>query len=218
MCDLAETSREHAPPSSFFPETKIIGRDLRRNLVTVPSCDLHNSSKSKDDEFLRSVILMSEKNNAAGKHLFFGKLLRAVKRSPLTYGSFFLDKGTIGQGKDRVLQLDRDRFDRCIDHIARALFFDCYKRKWLLPISVTSPNFFGRIQSDSIIPHHLNMNAVDISREFLRDEPIRGENPDVFKYRLRYEEATDSYALGAIFYDHFEVFTFSSKALADEVM
>jgi hypothetical protein len=59
MCDSPETSREHAPPLCFFPETKDVGRDLRRNLVTVPSCDVHNSKKSKDDEFFRSLVLMA---------------------------------------------------------------------------------------------------------------------------------------------------------------
>lgn len=216
MCDSAETSREHAPPSCFFPEAKTIGRDLRRNLITVPSCDRHNSQKSKDDEFLRSVILMSDKNNDAGKHLFFRKLLRAAARAPHAYKSFFSDKGTVAQGRDRVLQLDRLRFDRCIDHLARAVIFDAFKIKWLLPISVVSPNFFSGIDSDRIVPHQPTGDVVQISRAFLGNEPIRGENPEVFKYRLRYEEATDCYALAAIFYDRFEVYTFSSRALADE--
>jgi hypothetical protein len=65
MCDSLETSREHAPPRCFFPESKAIGRNLRVNLITVPSCDIHNSEKSKDDEFLRSVILMSGTGNDA---------------------------------------------------------------------------------------------------------------------------------------------------------
>jgi hypothetical protein len=215
MCDSVETSREHAPPSCFFPEAKTIRRELRRNLTTVPSCDLHNSEKSKDDEFLRSVILMSEKNNDAGRHLFFGKLLRAVNRKPLVYKSFFSDKGTVEQGRDRVLQLDRARFDHCIDHMARALFFDAFKLKWQLPISVASPNFFSGIQSDHIVPHQPTTDIVERSRIILRDEPIRGENPEVFKYRLRYEEATNCYALAAIFYDQFEIYTFSSRAFAE---
>lgn len=208
MCDSVATSREHVPPSCFFPEAKEIGRDLRRNLITVPSCDRHNSHKSKDDEFLRSAILMTAGINKAGQHQFFGKLLPAAARVPHTYKSFFADKGTVAQGKGRALQIDRKRFNSCIDHFARAIFFDAYKRKWQLPISIISPNFFSGIDSDQMVPHKPTVKAVETSRQFLGGEPIKGENPEVFKYRIRYDEI-EGYAFAAIFYDCFEVFSFS---------
>jgi hypothetical protein len=91
--------------------------------------------------------------NTVGQHQFFWKLLPAVTRKPHAYKSFFKDQGTVVQGKGRVLKIDRQRFDRCIDHLARAIFFDSFKRKWELPISITSPNFFTGINSDNIIPH-----------------------------------------------------------------
>lgn len=214
MCDSVETSREHAPPSCFFPEAKEIGRDLRRNLITVPSCDRHNSCKSKDDEFLRSVILMVAQTSETGRHQFFRKLLRAAARIPHAYKSFFADKGAVAQGKDRALQIDRQRFDRCIDHLARAVFFDAFKRKWQLPISTVSPNILSGIASGQIVPHQSTGDIVKISRQFLCNEPIRGENPDVFKYRLRYSEIDEVYTFAAIFYDCFEVYSFSSRELA----
>ena len=214
MCDSIETSREHVPPSCFFPKAKEIGRDLRRNLITVPSCDRHNSHKSKDDEFLRSVIVMTAGSNKAGQHQFLWKLLPAAARAPRAYKSFFADKGTVAQGKGRALQIDRKRFNSCIDHLARAIFFDAYKRKWQLPISIISPNFFSGIYSDQMVPHQPTVKAVETSRQFLGGEPVRGENPDVFKYRIRYDEVDEGYAFAAIFYDRFEVYSFSSRGLA----
>jgi len=74
MCDSVEMSREHTPPRCFFPEAKAIGRDLRRDLITVPSCDRHNSKKSKDDEFLRSVIVMAPGNSEAKEALVFWEI------------------------------------------------------------------------------------------------------------------------------------------------
>ncbi len=212
MCDSPETSREHAPPLCFFPEAKEVGRDLRRNLVTVPSCERHNSRKSKDDEYFRSVILMTAAPNSdTGKHQFIRKLLRGAARTPHSHRLFFADKGTIAEGKGRVLQIDRKRFDACIDHLARALFFDAFHRKWNLPISVVSPNFFSGIASDQVVPHQLTQDTVEVSRQVLGPEPIRGENPEVFKYRLRYDETDETYAFAATFYDCFEVYSFSSK-------
>jgi hypothetical protein len=213
MCDSAATSREHAPPLCFFP--KEVGRDLRRNLITVPACDQHNSKKSKDDEFFRSVILMtSAETSDIARHQFFGKSIRAVRRMPHVYRSFFSDHGTVRQRTKRAVQIDRPRFDACVDHLVRAVFFHTFHRKWLRPIAVASPNFFAGISSDNVVPDQRTERAVEISRRLLGSESVRGENPDVFKYRLQYDETDDAYAFAAIFYDVFEVFSFSSKHMS----
>ncbi len=57
----------------------------------------------------------------------------------------------------------------------------------------------------------MTLDTVEASQSFLGPEPIRGENPDVFKYRLRYDEVDEAYAFAAIFYDCFEVYSFSSR-------
>jgi hypothetical protein len=215
MCDSVETSREHAPPSCFFPKAKKFGQDLRYNLITVPSCDQHNSQKSMDDEFLRSVILMTPGNNEAGRHQFAWKLLPATSRKPHAYRTFFTDKGTVAQGTGRALQIDRPRFDRCIEHLARAPFFHTYNRKWQLPIDTFSPNFFSGISSDDMVPDQPTVKKVEASRQFLSNEPNRGENPTVFQYRIRYDKegADEGFACAVIFYGCFEVYSYSSKDL-----
>ena len=215
MCDSPEMSREHAPPLCFFPAISDTGRELRRNLVTVPSCDIHNSKKSKDDEFFRSVVLMAAApTSETGHHLFSGKMLRGAARMPHSHRLFFRDGGPIVEERGRVLQIDRPRFDTCVDHLAKALFYDTYKRKWSLPTTVVSPNFFSGIASDQVVSHKPTLDAVEVSRKALGSEPIRGENPDVFKYRLRYDAEEEIYAFAGIFYECFEVYSFSSKELA----
>lgn len=218
MCAAAETSREHAPPQCLFPVASDIGRELRRNLITVPSCDEHNSKKSADDEFLRAVILFSAVNtNEIAKHQFLGKFLRGASRNRHAYSAFFTDQGTLAAGTQHALRLDRNRFDRCIDHLVRALFFHTYRDKWQLPIFVTSPNFYSAIAEDRAVPHLPTQQAIEMSREFLGREPVLGENPEVFKYQLRHDQPTGMFALAGIFYDFFEVYTASSQSLADEV-
>lgn len=46
---------EHIPPRCFFPKGK------RNELITVPSCDMHNQEKSKEDEYVRAILLGSIK-------------------------------------------------------------------------------------------------------------------------------------------------------------
>ena len=90
MCSGRATSKERVPPKSFFPEQPIDGVDLRRNLITVPSCSLHNGAKLQDDEFFRAVVtLTSTMQSKAARSLFMGKILRAVKESPKKYASLF---------------------------------------------------------------------------------------------------------------------------------
>jgi hypothetical protein len=182
MCDSPETSREHAPPLCFFPEANVFGRDLRRNLITVPpSCDLHNSKKSKDDEFLRAVILVQAvQSSEAGKHQFFQKLLPAVARMPGAHRAFFSDKGTLAAGTASALQIDRKRFDTCIDHLAKALFFDAFGHTWALPIAVISPNFYSGIASDSAITSLAHVeNGTSLTRISRHSSNLRRESRGV---------------------------------------
>lgn len=212
MCDATKTSREHAPPECLFPEKKDIGQDMRRNLITVPSCDIHNSKKSEDDEFLRAIILFSAvKYNKVAEHQFLGKFLRGVARSSKKYSDYVDDKGTISNGEYHMLKVDRARFDNCIEHIARAIFFYEYKMKWELPIHAASPNFYSGKSNDAATQHNLCIEAIEVTRKYLYEQPIQGENPKVFKYRTKYDEAACSYAFAGIFYDFFEIYTFSSK-------
>jgi hypothetical protein len=79
---------------------------------------------------------------------------------------------------------------------------------------VVSPNFYSTISNDKAIPHEPTKKIVEISRAFLAQEPVRGNNPDVFKYRIRYGEKECLYAFAGIFYDFFEVYSYSSRAAA----
>ena len=211
MCDSLATSREHVPPACFFPKVKGLGRDLRRNLITVPSCERHNSLKSKDDEYLRAVIvMMSARGNKVAQHQFWGKFRAATARKPHVYKSFFKDLGTVGKGQHRALKIDRERFNSCIDHLSRALFFHTYKRKWQLPIKIVSPNLYSGVDSDQMVPHQPTLKLVESLKQVLESQLIRGENPEVFKYRIHFDDKNEAYAFAAIFYDFFEVFSISA--------
>ncbi len=216
MCSAEETSREHAPPQCLFPEEGDIGRNLRRNLVTVPSCDEHNSKKSADDEFLRAVILAAAVDSSeVARHQFLGKFLRGARRNRDAHSEFFKDMGSISSGTKRVLKLDRDRFDKCVEHLARALFFHTFKSKWSLPIAVVSPNFYLEAAQRGPVTHIPSQQTIEVTQKFLASEPLLGENPEVFMYRLRFDQPSGMFALAGRFYEFFEIYCASSKGLAD---
>lgn len=217
MCDAQESSREHVPPLCLFPEEKEIGRNFRKNLITVPSCAEHNLKKSSEDEYFRAVVLMiAVRSNAIAQHQFLGKFLRGVSRNRNNYSNFFTDINNGVSGGNRVLQIDRVRFDKCIDHIARAIFFKCYGSKWQLPMTVASPSFLTTDKNEPIF-NFSSHRAIEFTRQFLGQSPLHGDNPEIFKYRLRYETSSGLFAFAACFYDFFEIYSASSKEISDEI-
>lgn len=60
-CNNIATSVEHAPAKCFFPI------EHRKNLITVPSCEQHNNETSKDDEYVRGIIVASKGNNETAR-------------------------------------------------------------------------------------------------------------------------------------------------------
>jgi hypothetical protein len=218
MCGAPKTSREHAPPECLFPEEKEFGQNLRLNLITVPSCDDHNSKKSEDDEYLRAVILFTAvKTSKIAQHQFLGKMIRSVRRAPSKYSKLFTDQGTLASGALHAMRIDRPRFDQCIGHLARAIFFNHHQAKWPHPVMAVSPNFYSSIENDQAVAHQPSVETVRVSQMYLQSESIRGENPQVFKYRIRYDAKEESFAFCAQFYEFFEVYCYSSRAAANAI-
>src|SRR3990170_4856618 len=89
MCERNAVTREHVPAKCFFPKDgETSSSDLRKNLVTVPSCDLHNSSKSKDDEYVCFVLAASLDVNPLGADFSGKRIVRAVGKRPSIAGIF----------------------------------------------------------------------------------------------------------------------------------
>mgnify|MGYP003384546831 CR=1 FL=1 len=205
MCDNTATSTEHAPPKCFFPEQSVVGKDLRRNLVTVPSCDAHNSLKSKDDEYLRFVILLaSGTQSAVAKTHFFDKVLRAVTRRPYSHSAFVEPLG-LRLDVGEICAIDLPRFNRGMEALGAALHLHEFGAKLQSPVRVISPNLFVR-EDDRVKVPSVHEQAIATTREFLASAPIRGDNGEVFMYRARRDEASGSFAFAAVFYEAFEVF------------
>jgi hypothetical protein len=218
MCNAQKSSREHVPPECLFPEEKEFGKNLRLNLITVPSCDAHNSKKSEDDEYLRAVILFTAvKASKVAEHQFLGKMLRGVRRAPSKYSKLFTHQGTLANVALHAMRIDRPRFDQCISHLVKAIYFHHHQTKWPHHVMVVSPNFYSSIEDERAVEHQLSTETVRISQLYLQLEPIKGENPEVFKYRFRYDSQEDCFAFCAQFYEFFEVYCYSSRAAANAI-
>ena len=211
MCASLAVSREHVPPKSLFPERKDFpGVDFRQQLITVPSCEVHNMAKSHDDEFLMVCLAGVVGNNSIGYQHNLGKVSRAVRRS----ASRLLQKVIIKQQRVFRVELgdnefadviwgtpDIARLQTCFDRVARGLYFQDFARR-----------FDGDVHVHLGFLHHEKGNAKTMG-EFLRerleldmkDMPKLGSNPEVFTYQRSQADPYGLFAYRLRFYGSLEV-------------
>jgi hypothetical protein len=194
MCTLASTSVEHVPPKCLFPEKKDLppGIDLRKQLITVSSCDLHNIAKSKDDEYLLYALLMNVPNNQTAKNHVFTKVQRAIARNPSVITQFtnkqvpvLIEDTFSGQVQPTLaIQVDLQRLKGSLEMIGRALYFHHFEVRWLGQVSA-HPHFVLAItESDARELNRPLEHMAAAVQELVRSEPSHGQNPEVFAYQI----------------------------------
>ncbi len=191
MCEEQSTSSEHVPPKCLFPEQKDLtaGVDLRKSLITVPSCDEHNSKKSSDDEYLLYCLVMSIPSNEIAKNHFLTKIMRAIKRNPSlikrylseTHDVHVEDTETKSISKSIALKIDDERFDKSFEQLSRAIYFHHFGKKHNGDISIY-PNFLLTMTGEFKERNEGIAKMDQMSETLFSKESVYGENPDVFKY------------------------------------
>lgn len=212
MCEKEATSLEHVPPKCLFPEKKDLpeGIDFRKNLITVPSCDEHNSQKSKDDEYLLFLLLSAKKGNIDKERHLNTKFTRAVNRTPHVYNSFCQNKShflSFEEGDINVESsffVDIPRFENAIKHIALGLYYNHYGKKWNGSFRMFSSEMINEKSFNSYKANQdIHETASKIACYFEKKE-ARGENPQIFMYKW-HTEGEGGHAIFMDFYEGFEI-------------
>jgi hypothetical protein len=214
MCEKAATSKEHVPPQCFFPEAKDLpaGVNLRKNLITVPSCDEHNTNKSKDDEYLLFYLLLNIANNDTAFSHFASKITRAMNLNPKTFESFTRTKVPViavdnesGEASHTyMIKLDIPRILSSLEQIARALYFKRYKHKFDGNCTILYDFALYHDHADAAKMNDFLQTALQKMKDYFDKMEHAGDNPEVFKYVL--EEVDKGHVLGMRFYGGSNVF------------
>lgn len=200
ICGTIAESKEHTPARCYFPEKS----EYRTNLITVPSCKLHNQDTSKDDEYVRNLIAMSLGTNAVAYKQFIEKTIEGFKHSSGLLKSTTGTRMNIsieGQAS-YAFQIDRDRFNRVMRKISYALYYHANKQPWNRELIVTTKNLYTeKIETDEM------GNLIQDYELFLPTNNFDGHNPQVFKYRFGDTNSNDIHekVLRMIFYEGFHV-------------
>lgn len=191
MCGEFATSVEHVPAKCFFPKGQ------RINLITVPSCSLHNNDTSKDDEYVRGIVVSSAGNNRVATHHWKNNVLKSYKHS---LGLFLT---TFEKRQNNAFFHDRARIDSVMIKIAYGLYFHIFKKVWH---SSPAP-FYNKFYNDD---GETDRDFRLLGYSNIPYEIYDGGNQQVFKYQ--YFEGNfngqPNVHFKLIFYDSFEVLIF----------
>lgn len=203
-CGKQANSKEHVPPLCLFPEEKDIKTSIfRNNLITVPSCDLHNSKKSKDDEFLMAVLAGIVGNNIIGFFHNKTKVKRALERKGI---SSILDPLNAFE-KSNILQVkvDQGNFERlktCFEHIAYGLYLHKFVNIFIGECRIIL-DFLS--YGDPIME-----NYKILCRKRWEHEPTiplnEGDNQEIFRYAFVEPDEQGLIALRLSFYEGAHVY------------
>jgi len=213
MCDKIATSQEHVPPKCLFPEQKDTrGIDFRKNLIKVPACDIHNMSKSADDEFLMLSLSGIITNNIIGQFHFLTKSNRAIQRK----SKDFISKQVLRNFKAVELKISENQFkpavighpnierlDSCFEHIAYGLYYNEYKTKFIGEIKI----FYGFLEYKD--PYYQTLKKFIKKRFDMEDElklPTKGDNSFVFNYEFQKPDNFGLSSVKLVFYGTTEIF------------
>jgi hypothetical protein len=212
-CGSAANSREHVPPLCIFPEGEDapFAESLRRDLITVPSCETHNLQKSQDDEYLMMILVAHFTNNEVAHQQMRTKVMRAWQRRPHLALTAVRNPQPAGlNGKETmVFSVDMPRFTRAMELITRGLIFHTTGTPWQGAVHTWGANMLA---SES--PNYAKIMATSVAiREAMASIfakiPFLGANPEVFRYQLYVPAPQETLGCAKlVFYEGLEIAAF----------
>jgi hypothetical protein len=193
MCDQPSTSKEHVPPRCFFPKGNNEKNEQRTNLITVPSCDLHNSAKSKDDEYVRQFFAASLTSNPVGHEQFLDKGIATLKRSPalasrMTSGArgvVLHNTETNRWERSVALKVETNRVLNWLDTASRAIYFHEKNCRFSGAITIVENFLLDPKNSDLLA---LKESFFSLANDLFQNQTPQGENPGVFTFRISHTD------------------------------
>ena len=214
-CNEKATTREHVPPRCLFPKKKDINfidnNDYRQSLITVPSCDKHNTEKSHDDEYLMVCLGSKVGNNDIAFIHTNTKIRRALERKPHFFKSAIDDVLHAGDREFPVqlVYADNARLMHSFEAITRALIFHEFNFRYEGNCSIVSRMFVNPSDRDSTSYLLKSCQALDRERIRWRTQ-INGESPKIFTYQFSDMDGLGSFVLALTFYEKTIVYSVMS--------
>lgn len=183
LCDEPAVGVEHVPPRCLFPKAKDLpaGVDLRKNLITVPSCEAHNSEKSRDDVYFQNVITGCDCINNVGREHYRRQIRRQHKHSTSVIARFAQRALTIDGRFGHKIEIER--LDNFAEHLGHALYFAHFGKRWHGELG-WAPEFLSRLTDPDPEAEQNRLDLIELNDREFRDVSHLGANPEVFFYQI----------------------------------
>lgn len=221
-CGAKATSREHVPPKCLFPERKdfmgFTQKDFRKNLITVPSCDAHNLSKSNEDEYLMVCLASRVGNNAQAFLHTKTKVRRSRERKPsiIDVENEGIIETTNAKFPVQMVNIDTMRLCHSFEAIGRALFFYEFGVQFDGQCMIVSRAFFHPNAVESSQFNIRSCEMIELEMPSWKTE-VKGDNPEIFTYQFSPEDSFKIRTLCLTFYEHTQVFVILSRMSEEEL-
>jgi hypothetical protein len=165
-CPRRGTTKEHIPPKAFFP------KDQRNQLLTVPSCELHNNAKSTDDIYVLAHICLNSSPSNKSRDVFIERVV-----PQLDYNRDALKKtlvaDSIPQGSGAVsYKVDTARFDRFFAALSFGVVYKACRGS--LPADYRTRHVYHNFETKTESPEEKAFK--EMLREFYRGKPLTALN------------------------------------------
>jgi hypothetical protein len=165
-CAHRGTTKEHIPPKAFFP------KDQRNQLLTVPSCELHNNAKSTDDIYVLAHICLNSSPSNKSRDVFRERVV-----PQLAYNREALRKtlvaDSVPQGSGAVsYKVDTTRFDRFFSALSFGIVHKACGAS--LPADYRTGHIYHNFEDKTESPEEKAFK--ESLREFYGGEPLAALN------------------------------------------
>lgn len=210
-CGKKATSMEHVPPKCLFPEEKdvkdLINKTFRNNLITVPSCEEHNTNKSNLDEYLMANLSGKVGNNFVAYIHTATKVSRSRLRNPKIIQ---IDKEAILKLKNKELPVlwitvDTHKLRYSFESIARALYYHENNDIFYGSCFVVSKLFDHPDDPNGSEFNKRSSELLELEQAHWKTE-LKGNNPDIFTYQFNEIDGFKCQTLALNFYGGTKVF------------
>jgi hypothetical protein len=209
-CKEEARTKEHVPPKAFFP------KDQREQLITVRSCEKHNTDKSRDDLYVLAQICLNSSPRNRAREIFLKRIVPQLGfnedafRLLLIRDSQLLEDGAV---KYRV---DIRRLNRFFDSLSCGLV--SHVTKDTLPEHYSMRHIFHNLIDDSQTEEEKQIIAAmeefydSKTPEILHFGKAALKNEDIYTARLfGISDFQSSITVVHLFFGHFKVTSLLTK-------
>lgn len=193
MCSELATSKEHVPAKGLFPDKKDTSdnADLKRNLITVPSCHKHNGESSHDDQVFIYVLSMLESANLRALGQAHTKIYRSLNHlqnsslmKKLLFNGLKIEEKIIDGKKTKKIRISLihhyRQVEKCLEKNFMAIFWYKMEKRFYGTLELYTPFFITK----DPIRNLDNLKIKFLSKKFLKDIPFEGANQEIFRYKI----------------------------------